>query len=55
MLRAAGGRTLLPRGYSITVYRSGRKDVHRVESEDAAIRLINEITPFIAGAFADSS
>ena len=41
-------------GYSITLYKSGRIDVHRVESEDAAIRLIDDITPFIA-AFVKSS
>jgi len=42
-------------GYSMTLYKSGRIDVHRVESEDAAIRLIDDIMPFIAGALADSS
>ena len=38
-------------GCSITLYRSGRIDVHRVESEDAAIRLIDDIKPVIESAF----
>ena len=39
------------KGYSVTLYRSGRIDVHRVESEDAAILLIDEIKPVIESAF----
>ena len=38
-------------GYRIILYRNGRVDVHRAESEDDAIRVIDEIKPFIKGAF----
>jgi len=42
-------------GRTLTLYRSGRVDVHRVESENEAIRLIDEIKPIIEDAFVDSS
>ncbi len=38
-------------GYRVTLYRHGRVDVHRVESEDDAIRLLDEIKPLIEDAF----
>lgn len=38
-------------GCSITLYRNGRVDVHRAESEDDAIRLLDDIQPLIEGAF----
>jgi ArsR family metal-binding transcriptional regulator len=42
-------------GRTLTLYRSGRVDVHRVESEDEAVRLIDDIKPMIEEAFVDSS
>ncbi|MGA7075376.1 MAG: hypothetical protein WBZ42_02345 [Halobacteriota archaeon] len=41
-------------GRTLTLYRSGRVDVHRVESEDEAVRLIDDIKPMIEDAFVDS-
>jgi len=41
-------------GRTLTLYRSGRVDVHRVESENEAIRLIDDIKPMIEEAFIDS-
>jgi len=40
-------------GRTFTLYRSGRVDVHRAESENEAIRLIDEIKPMIEEAFVD--
>ncbi|MEI7827232.1 MAG: hypothetical protein WCI87_05510 [Euryarchaeota archaeon] len=42
-------------GRTLTLYRSGRVDVHRVKSENEAIRLIDEIKPIIEDAFVDSA
>ena len=42
------------KGRTLTLYRSGRIDVHRVESENEAIRLIDDIKPMIEEAFIDS-
>ncbi len=39
------------KGFRVTLYRNGRVDVHRVESEDDAIRVLDEILPLIEGAF----
>jgi ArsR family metal-binding transcriptional regulator len=41
-------------GRTLTLYRSGRIDVHGAESENEAIRLIDEIKPMIEDAFVDS-
>jgi len=41
-------------GCSVTVYKSGRVEVHGVESEDEATRLIDNIKPIIEEAFIDS-
>ncbi len=38
-------------GCRVTLYRNGRVDVHRVESEDDAIRVLDEIKPLIEVAF----
>ncbi len=43
------------KGRTLTLYRSGRVDVHRVESENEAIRLIDDIKPMIEEAFIDSA
>jgi ArsR family metal-binding transcriptional regulator len=42
------------KGCTLTLYRSGRVDVHRVESENEAIRLIDDMKPMIEEAFFDS-
>jgi ArsR family metal-binding transcriptional regulator len=38
-------------GCTFTLYRSGRIDVRRAESEDEAIRLIDDIKPIVEAAF----
>ncbi|MGB8311751.1 MAG: hypothetical protein WCE81_07800 [Halobacteriota archaeon] len=40
-------------GCSITIYKSGRVDVHGVESEDEAIQFIDDIRPIVEDAFID--
>jgi ArsR family metal-binding transcriptional regulator len=40
-------------GYDITIYRSGRVDVHGVASEEAAIEFIDDITLIVEDAFVD--
>ncbi|MGA2884060.1 MAG: hypothetical protein ABSE80_02750 [Halobacteriota archaeon] len=40
-------------GCTFTLYRSGRIDVHRAESEDEAIRLIDDIKPIVEAAFVE--
>jgi ArsR family metal-binding transcriptional regulator len=42
-------------GRTVTLYRSGRVDVHQVESENEAILLIDDIKPMIKDAFIDSA
>lgn len=42
-------------GRMFTLYRSGRVDVHRAESEIEAIQLIDDIKPMIEEAFVDSA
>jgi ArsR family metal-binding transcriptional regulator len=40
-------------GCSVTVYKSGRVDVHGVESEDEAIQFIDDIKIIVKDAFID--
>ena len=39
----------------ITLYKSGRVDVHRVDSEERAIKLLDEVFHVIEKAFIDNS
>jgi hypothetical protein len=48
---ALGVARLFHERCGITLHKSGRIDVHRGESEDAAIRLIDDIKPVIESAF----
>jgi ArsR family metal-binding transcriptional regulator len=48
-----GVARLFHKGCSLTLYKSGRVDVHRVKSENEAIQLIDDIKSMIEGAFVD--
>ncbi len=42
-------------GYSVTIYRKGRVDVHGVESEEEAIDLIDDIKVIVEAAFVETN
>jgi ArsR family metal-binding transcriptional regulator len=39
----------------ITLYKNGRVDVHRVDSEERAIKLLDDVKVIVAKAFIDNS